>query len=238
MDKKGCSTISKTNKQRILFMMQSNVKPIKFTKTIRPTKTVKTSEYKEQTYKGEFQDTNKFKMILFSKCTHVDDEETWEKMMSIQKVRFLYRNDSEVDEIFALPSGSGRNVIMKWTDSSFPLSVASAILDVKSATEKEVKNLFDNRYLSSYKMIKGEKLSKTSEFYLRFAPQVYTKFHANINDANLDFKRILGYSNEAEVKVQIKMDSIMFPNAVNDMNKYSELCEKISAVHCNTKLPR
>lgn len=85
-------------------------------------------------------------------------------MTTVNKVRFLYRNDSGENEIFALPSGTSRHVILKWADSDFPLSVASAILDPKYVTEKEVKTLFVNRFLSRYKMLKGEEFTKTKIF--------------------------------------------------------------------------
>ncbi len=159
-------------------------------------------------------------------------------MKNIHKVRFLHRSDSEVEEIFALPSGSGRCVLLQWADTNFPLSIASAILNEKSVTEKEVKNLFENRYLTRFKMKKGESLNTTPEFHLRFAPQVYTKFHANLKDGNDDMKEILGFDNGSKCTMQVQLEAILFPNAVLDINKYSELCLKLSDIYNDPSLCR
>lgn len=230
---------TKTNKERIDFMIDSyNPKPKK-RKRGQQTNNGEGSEFNLlQSYKGHFESASKFQLLLYKKCTFCEDDETGEQMKKLHKVRYLSRHDDEAEEIFALPSGSGRSVVIQWADTNFPMSVASAILDGKSVTEKEVKNLFENRYLTRFKMKAGETLTTTPEFHLRFAPQIYTKFHATINDANAELKEILGHNKGSKVKMQVQLESISFPGGVYDINEYADVCGKLSAISSNLNLPR
>lgn len=67
----------------------------------------------------------------------------------LHKMRFLYRNDAKTEEIFALSSGASRSVVMKWADTNFPLSIASAILDgtfcYSKVSEKPIWKLLFNQ---------------------------------------------------------------------------------------------
>lgn len=205
------------NKERIKFMVDmSNPKPKRkreYQPSAKPNAKPLAKGYVQENYKGLY-DSTEFDLMLFAKCTNGLDEETGVRITNVHKIRFLHRTDGEVDEIFALPSGPARSVVMAWSDTSFPLSIASAILVEKSVTEKEVKNLFENRYLSKFKMVKGETLTSTPEFHLRFAPKIYTKFNANINDANNDLKKTLNRCGEPIVKMQVRLESISFPSVV------------------------
>lgn len=235
-DNRKIGTI-KTNEERINFMIEfSNPKPKR--RRAQQTTTTKHSIYEPKSFRGFFNSNSKFELVLFRKLTSLIDAETGEKMVRSQNIRFLYRHDGEAEEIFALPSGPSRSVVTPWTDTNFPLSVASAILDGKSVTEKEVKNLFENRYLTRFKMKKGEKLTSTPEFHLRFAPQVYTQFHANINDSNGELLKILGQSEGSQSKMQVRLESVLFPYKFGDINKYAELCAKLSSIYNNPHLPR
>lgn len=229
---------AKSNEQRIDFMVTASMPKSRKRKhggaIVRP----KPKFYVQRPYLGYFDPSNKFNLLLYRKCTYNEDEETGDKMKNVHKIRFLYRNDSEAEEIFALPSGSARSVVLKWADSSFPLSIASAILDGQSVTEKEVKNLFENRYLSRFKMKSGESLTEAPEFHLRFAPQIYTKFHANLKDGNVELKTILDAREGAKVKMQVQLQSISFPSGLSNINKYSKLCTKLSAIFNDPTLQR
>lgn len=188
--------------------------------------------YEPMLYRGY--SNTKFSIIFYRKYSSRRDDETGEQVKILHKVRFLHRFDSEAEEIFALPSGSGRSVVTQWADINFPLSIASATLVENSVTAKEVKLLYGNRYLTKSKMRTGEALNQNDEFYLRFTPRIYTIFHADINNAEL--MKILGtYKNS---KMQVRMESIMFPGAKIDMNKYAELCEKLSSIYNDPNFPR
>lgn len=247
IDKKDPTKIgvTKNNHERIAFMIEAaNPKPRR-KRVHRGIHSVVDSSntYVSQSYKGFFDSTSEFELEFYHKHTFRTDDETQVKMKNLHKVRFLHRvhrsdSDSRIEEIFALPSGSGRSVVMQWADTNFSLSIASAALDGESVTGKSVKNLHENRYLTNFKMKTGESLSDTAEFHLRFAPQIYTKFAANINGDNVELKQLLGHNAGSEVKVQVQLESILFPSAVIDINKYAELCGKLSAIYNNPDLPR
>lgn len=179
----------------------------------------------------------KFEFVYYQKISYSTDDETQQNTQKIQKIRFLHRCDS-VEEIFALPSGSGRHAVLQWADTNFPSSIASATLDPKSVTQKEVKNLYENRYLTKFKMKTGESLHTTPEFHLRFAPKIYTTYHANINDVNAELKSVLGHESESKLKMQVSLESVQFPGVVIDINQYADLCEKLSEIYNNPDLPR
>lgn len=229
---------TKTNESRIDFMINAANPKLKRKRGQNPCPLWKF--YKKLQYKGHFDRSNRYKLLLYRKYTCKKDAETGDNVKMLQKIRFLHR-DRTVDaaeEIFALPSGSGRYVVLQWADTNFPLSVASAILVEDTVTEKDVKNLFENRYLTRFKMKKGESLNTTPEFHLRFAPQVYTKFHASLKDGFDDLKRILGYKKVSNATMQVQLEAILFPNTKIDINKYSQLCGKLSEIDSNPNLER
>ncbi|KAG4068237.1 hypothetical protein HA402_007757 [Bradysia odoriphaga] len=179
---------------------------------------------------------SKFELKFYHKYSTSTDDETGLQQEILRKVRFLHRKDPE--EIYALPSGAGQIWLTKWADTNFPLSIASAILKEKSVTAKEVKDLYGNHYLTKFKMRYGESLTDSSDFHLKFAPLIYTKFHANINDANTELKKILGFYQKSTVKVKVQGESIMFPGSVIDMNRYAEVCAKLTSIHNDPDIPR
>lgn len=226
MDKANVETTTKDNEGRINFMVEA----------MRERQSGEQQHsYALKPYPGHYVST-KFKLMYCEKRTYVKDDEARHTSVNIQKIRFLHRSNSDVEEIFALPSGSGRYAVLQWADTNFPSSVASKTLHPESITDKEVKCLLENRYLTRLKMKKGEALQASSEFHCRFAPKVYTKYHAKINSAELS--SVLGNDNDSTVKMQVSLESVLFPSIRVGLSQYAEICEKLSEIYNDQNLPR
>lgn len=154
----------------------------------------------------------------------------YENGESGQTVLFLHRSE----EIFALPVVDSD--FFNWADKSFPFSVASAILDNKSVTEKEVKNLYENQYSTITRMRNGARLNETTDFHQRYATQFCTKFTGTASNAELN--RILHKMENAEIKIRVQRESISFPNETGGLRECLEFCQLLAALNKTLDAPR
>lgn len=108
IDKNGTENVgrNKNNERRIDFMIQS-VNP----NTKRKRGQVKDRGYVLEQYRGHFDTSSQFKLRFYQRCTFITDPEMAIKQRKIHKIKFLFGIDS--DDIYALPSGSGRSALIK-----------------------------------------------------------------------------------------------------------------------------
>ncbi len=223
IDKKDCERLGKTkdNEERIAFMTMTNLgHPIADRKRGSQNICNANGKFKLKEYTEEITDYY---------------AETWDKKKNSLRILFIYRSDSEAEEIFALADGVSEGIVTDWADTSFPFSVASAILGEKSVETIAVKDLYNNRCVTT-QVCEGVPLNDPSNYSNLYGPNVCTKF--NGTTSNVELKRILGKNEEAVLQMEVRPESISFPIGASDMDECLRFCEQLSAIDKDDNLAR